>query len=234
MGDWLVPSRRRGREILDDPATDAKVVRRSLADVARANALFGGRRAVMRELECVLASAGGAPLTVLDVGTGWGDVPAAARELALRTGVPLRTIGLESSHALALAVVSPELPMVRATALALPFRERSVDVVICSQLLHHFDDEKAAALLREMDRVARRCVIVSDLRRSWLAAAGIWLASWPLFFHPVSRHDGVVSVLRGYTVPELRMLVRSATGRDATTRTRAGFRIASAWSPTEV
>ncbi len=109
-----------------------------------------------------------------------------------------------------------------------------MDVVICSQLLHHFDDEKAAALLREMDRVARRCVIVSDLRRSWLAAAGIWLASWPLFFHPVSRHDGVVSVLRGYTVPELRMLVRSATGRDATTRTRAGFRIASAWSPTEV
>lgn len=48
MGDWLVPSRRRGREILDDPATDAMVVRRSLADVARANALFGGRRAVMR------------------------------------------------------------------------------------------------------------------------------------------------------------------------------------------
>lgn len=234
MGDWLVPSRRRGMEILDDPATDAMVVRRSLADVARANALFGGRRAVMRELECVLANAGGAPLTLLDVGTGWGDVPAAARALAQRTGVELRTMGLESSHAMALAVRSTELPMVRGTALALPFRDRSVDVVICSQLLHHFDDEKASALLKEMDRVARRSVIVSDLRRSWLAAAGIWLASWPLFFHPVSRHDGVVSVLRGYTVPELRMLVRRATGRDAATRTRAGFRIASAWSPTEI
>ncbi|HUF31506.1 MAG TPA: methyltransferase domain-containing protein [Gemmatimonadaceae bacterium] len=234
MGDWLVPSRRRGMEILDDPATDARVVRRSLADVSRANALFGGRRAVMQELEQVLANADDVPLTLLDVGTGWGDVAAAARTLARRAGVTLRTIGLESSQALALAVRTPELPIVRGTALALPFRDRSVDVVICSQLLHHFDDEQASALLKELDRVARRCVIVSDLRRSWLAAAGIWLASWPLFFHPVSRHDGVASVLRGYTVPELRMLVRSATGREATTRSRAGFRIASAWSPTEV
>jgi SAM-dependent methyltransferase len=230
----VTPARRRGAEILDDPATDARVVRRSLADVARANALFGGRRAVCRELATALAASNGAPLTLLDVGTGLGDVPAAARALARARGVPLRTIALEASAALAGIAKSPELPMVRGTALALPFRDRSVDIVICSQLLHHFDDGGAAAVLRELDRVARRCVIVSDLRRSWLAAGGIWLASWPLFFHPVSRHDGVLSVLRGYTVPELRALVQQATGRTATTRTRAGFRIASAWSPTEV
>ena len=44
----LTPSRRRGHEFLDDPAIDAALVVRSLTDVARANALFGGRRAVLR------------------------------------------------------------------------------------------------------------------------------------------------------------------------------------------
>ena len=231
---WLVPERRRGAEILDDPATDARVVRRSLADVARANALFGGRRAVCAELARAFAGSRGERLTLLDVGTGCGDVPAAARRLARRAGVLLRTIALEANATLASGARTPELPMVRGTALALPFRDRAVDIVICSQLLHHFDDDDAARVLREMDRVARRCVIVSDLRRSWIAAGGIWLASWPLRFHPVSRHDGVLSVLRGYTVPELGALVREATGRIPATRARAGFRIASAWTPTEV
>lgn len=230
----LVPRRRRGAEILDDPATEPHVVRRSLADVSRANALFGGRRAVCRELARIFAGAAGTSLTLLDVGTGWGDVPAAARALAAEAGVQLQTFALEASQVLALSVRSPELPMVRGTALELPFRDRSVDIVICSQLLHHFEDGAASTLLRELDRVARKAVVVSDLRRSWLAAAGIWLASWPLRFHPVSRHDGVLSVLRGYTVPELRTLVERATGRRATTRARVGFRVATAWSPTEV
>jgi SAM-dependent methyltransferase len=230
----LIPPRRRGVEILDNPSVDARVVRRSLQDVTRANALFGGRRAVLRELRRMFERANGETCTLLDVGTGSGDVPAAARRLARRAGVRLQTYGLEVSEVLAKSARSPELPMVRGTALALPFRDRSVDIVICSQLLHHFDDGAASRLIRELDRVARRAVVVSDLRRSWLAAAGIWLASWPLRFHPVSRHDGVVSVLRGYTVPELRSLVERATGRRPQTRTSAGFRIASAWSPTEV
>jgi hypothetical protein len=74
-------------------------------------------------------------------------------------------------------------------------------------------------------------VIVSDLRRSWLAAAGIWLASFPLRFHPVSRHDGVVSVLRGFTPEELRELVRNATGQSPVTRRRLGYRTTASWAP---
>jgi len=75
-------------------------------------------------------------------------------------------------------------------ARALPLADRSVDIVICSQVLHHFFDGETAQVLRELDRVARLRVIVADLQRSRLAAAGIWLASFLLAFHPVSRHDG--------------------------------------------
>jgi len=87
-------------------------------------------------------------------------------------------------------------------------------------------------VLRELDRVARRRVIVSDLRRSWLAACGFWLVAWPLRFHRVTRHDGFVSVLRGFTAAELSAHVLAATGRRAEVRRHIGFRITASWEKT--
>ena len=99
------------------------------------------------------------------------------------------------------------------------------------KVLHHFGDEEALQVIRELDRVARVRVIISDIRRSWMAAGGIWIASFPLGFHPVSRHDGVVSVMRGYTPGELSELVTAAIGRAPAVRRRIGFRVTASWIP---
>jgi hypothetical protein len=104
---------------------------------------------------------------------------------------------------------------------------------MCSQVLHHFAGEDALTLLREMNRVARMRVIVSDIRRSWIAAAGLWLASFPLRFHAVSRHDGVVSVMRGFTAGELRTTVTEAVGHEPVVRRRRGFRVTTSWTPVD-
>ncbi len=227
---FLVPRRRRGFEYLDAPGVDPAIVRRSLADVTRANALFGGARAAMVEIR--EAMRGGPPITLLDIGTGSGDIPRRVRAVAVDDGVSVRTFALESSPALARAANSPELPVLIGDALSLPLKNASVDIALCSQVLHHFEHDRAVALLREMDRVARHRAIVSDLRRSWIAAAGIWLASFPLGFHPVSRHDGVVSVLRGFRKHELAALVQEATGAAAEAHDRLGFRVTVSWKPT--
>ena len=209
---------------------------RSLADVARANELFGGTRAAIAEIRRALREIRDRgeqnEVTLLDVGTGMGDIPARARALAARVGIEIHTLGVDASETLARAAACRAFPTARADALVLPFADDSVDIVMCSQLLHHFDELRALALLREMNRVARQRVIVSDLRRSWLAATGIWLASFPLHFHPVSRHDGVVSVMRGFTRGELLSMVESAVHARARVRNRAGFRITAAWTPT--
>jgi SAM-dependent methyltransferase len=228
----LTPRRRYGHEYLDDPAVGARVAKQSMGDVARSNALFGGAHAVLAELDDLLRPTDGArPVSLLDVGTGLGDIPARVRTRAAERGVAVCTVGLDTSEALALAAHDAMLPVLRADARRLPIADRAFDVVLCSQVLHHFRREDAIALLRELDRVARRRVIVSDIRRSWLAAAGIWLASWPLRFHPVSRHDGVVSVLRGFTPGELADLVSEAVGVAPRVRRHRGFRVTAAWPP---
>jgi ubiquinone/menaquinone biosynthesis C-methylase UbiE len=228
----LTPPKKRGFEILDDPAVDPQIVTRSLSDVVRSNALFGGLSSAVDELKEAMRRVPRVA-TLLDVGTGLGDIPCRARKVARESGVDLTTIGLDSALELARAS-RPALGItVCADALRLPFADRSVDIVMCSQVLHHFAGTDALRLLREMNRVARVRVVVSDIRRSWLAAAGLWLVSFPLRFHAVSRHDGVVSVMRGFTAAELADTVHQAISRRPVVHRRRGFRVTTSWAPVD-
>lgn len=226
----LTPARREGTEILDGDGLDPEVVQRSMSDVARSNALFGGASALLAELEPTLRELP-SHAALLDIGTGLGDIPERAALRAREYDIELRTFGLDLAHELARASSRKLDGAVCADALRLPFADRSVDVVTCSQVLHHFFGASATALLREMNRVARVRVVISDLRRSYTAAGGLWVASFPLLFHPVSRHDGVVSVMRGFTTGELRRLVGEAVGADVLVSRRFAFRVTTSWAP---
>lgn len=231
MSPLLAGTRRRGVEYLDDPACDPDVRARSLGDVVRANRWLGGTRAAIAELTEPLRALQGRNrrATLLDVGTGLGDIPARLRQTA--TNTPVTTIGLDAAPSLATASRERVDHAVVGDALALPVADDGVDVVLCSQLLHHFEHADAVRLLQELDRVARERVIVCDLRRSAVAAAGLWLASFPMRFHRVSRHDGVVSVMRGFTPGELANLVHEAVGARPSVKRRLGWRVTASWSP---
>jgi SAM-dependent methyltransferase len=226
----LVPARRRGVEILDDPAIDPALRARSIGDVTRSNRLLGGTRAVVAELARLLPTLAESA-TLLDVGTGLADIPRRAREHARARGIGLRTFGIDAAASLAQEARATLDGSICGDALALPVATASVDLVTCSQLLHHFEDDEIPAVLRELDRVARGWIVVSDLRRSWIAAWGFWLVSWPLRFHGVTRHDGFVSVLRGFTVDELARHVLVATGQRADVHRHLGYRVTATWRP---
>lgn len=230
MRQLLTPSRRQGLEILDLPDCPVPLRERSHRDIVRANAVFGGTRALLGAIgDCLHLLPREA--TLLDVGSGTGEATAEAVRYCARRGIALRTFALDRDGALVARAARHAHHAVCASALALPLPDRSIDVVSCAQVAHHFSGEELAVLLRELHRVARHAVIVSDLRRSWAAVAGLWLASFPLGFHPVSRHDGVVSILRGFTVAELERLVYVQCGVRPRVRRRPGFRLTAAWSP---
>jgi ubiquinone/menaquinone biosynthesis C-methylase UbiE len=168
---------------------------------------------------------------LLDVGTGVADIPARAAAWASDAGMTLTTIGLDGAPSLLVSARGSVTYGVCANAFALPFRDHSIDIVMCSQLLHHFDWSDAERVVRELNRVASRGVLISDLRRSWIAAIGFWLVAFALRYHRVVRHDGVVSVLRGFTSSELRRVVTNATGVPPRVRRRLGFRLTARWTP---
>jgi hypothetical protein len=231
-----------GTELLDDPRADPAAVRKELADIARLNALFGGTRAVIEALEPIFkAGTGdggrgkGATWTLLDVGTGLGDIPRAAAAAARRHGVTLRLVGVELNRAAAAAARDGAggLALVLADGGALPLRPRSVDVVIASQVLHHLPRAVAVRWIATFGALARRAVILADLRRSRVAMAAVWLVSYPLGFSGVTRHDAIVSLRRGYTRGELNEMLRAA-GAPPVARYRPGFRVVAAWETSDI
>jgi ubiquinone/menaquinone biosynthesis C-methylase UbiE len=228
LADKLAPARIRGIEYLDDPATPDAVRARAMADVARSNTLFGGGAALMSAVRAVMTALP-ADVTVLDVGTGHAELAARVRSQLVASGRTARVVGLDISESVARASGRVLDGAVAGSAFKLPMRDRSVDLVICSQLLHHFAADDVRTVLTELNRISRHAVVVADLRRSRLAAAGFWIASIALGFHPVTRHDGVVSVMRGFTESELAELVHAATGVTPIMRRGIFWRVSASW-----
>lgn len=221
----------RSTERLDDPATDDRTVVSSLRDIARINRAFGGTAAALARLDEFFALVPrGRAVSLLDVGTGTGDLPRAAAARAAARRLELRLVGIERHRAAAVEARNGGLAAVVAEGRRLPLRERSVDLVLCAKLLHHLPGEAGRTLLREMDRVARIGVVVADIRRSAVAAAGLWLVSFPMGLHPATRHDGVISVFRGFSPEELRRACAGA-GIVASVRRHPGWCLTAAWRP---
>jgi SAM-dependent methyltransferase len=220
-----------GRELLDDPDADPAAVRISLRNVARANRWFGGAAAVRFGLRRLLRDVPrGRPLTLLDLGTGAGDLPRRAVVWARRRGHLLRPLGLELSRPAAALAQAGGVPCAVACAGSPPLREKAVDLVLVSQVAHHLADESAVRLFQACDRLARRAVIVADLRHGPLGPPAFWVGARALGFDAVTVADGMTSLRRGYTPARLRGLLAAAGVRGIVER-RPGYRLVATWQP---
>jgi SAM-dependent methyltransferase len=220
-----------GAELLDDPAADPATVAESLHNIARANRWFGGSAAVRYGLRRILRSVPpGTTLSLLDLGTGLGDLPAIAKRWGSEHGIRILPMGLELNRAAAGLARRTGLPVAVGCAGAPPIGDKCVDVILVSQLAHHLTHESVVHLLRTCDRLARRAVIVADLRRHALAPASFWLGARLLRFDRVTRADGVTSLRRGFKKEELSRLLARA-GVSGRVDQRPGFRLVATWIP---
>jgi ubiquinone/menaquinone biosynthesis C-methylase UbiE len=214
-------------ELLDAPTHDLAALGDNLRDLRALDRYLGGTALTWQALLPMLrALPPGAPATLLDVATGGADGPRILARLARRHGYDLRPFASDRlADVLSLARRhGARFPLIQHDALAIPLDNASVDFVTCSLALHHFDPPAAAALLRELGRVARRGVIVNDLRRGRLAYLGArLLARGP--WHAMARHDGPLSVLRAYTLEEARALVAQAGIANARVQAKPLFRM---------
>jgi SAM-dependent methyltransferase len=216
-----------GAEALDSPSLDPDLARATLRDIALANRLFGGTAAVRFGIRCLLDTVP-SELVIADVGAGAGDVlHTIARDLQ-RSGCRVRGVALDFHAEAARMARDTGHLAAQADAFHVPLASGSADIVVASQLVHHYARAAVAPLLAELHRVARLGVVIADLRRTPVAAWGIGVAARLLGFHPISRADGILSVRRGFTAPELAALCREA-GFPVTVHRRPGFRLVAHW-----
>jgi ubiquinone/menaquinone biosynthesis C-methylase UbiE len=196
-------------ELLDGPL-DEQILHGNLRDLARVNRWLGGSGLSRAAVAPLLA--GLAAPSLLDIGTGAADIPA-----ALAASVSKRQPRL----AITATDVRPEIVAAATTRVAgskLTIRlgdldderDDAFDVVHASLVLHHLEPAEAVSLLRQMRRVARVGVVVNDLQRGRRWLAGAWLVTRLTTRNQYTRHDAPLSVRRAYTADEVVDLARQA------------------------
>jgi SAM-dependent methyltransferase len=227
--------RHRRPEVMDDPALDPAEHARALRGLGRINALSRSSAILWPTIARLARSNPGAPVRVLDLASGGGDVPIA---LARRAAASRLDVRIEGSDASAEAV---RFATKRAEARRSPVRFRVLDalrdpipegfdVLSCSLFLHHLDRPDAARLLQGMAGASARLVLANDLARTRVGYGLAWVGCRLLSRSPVVRHDGPVSVASAFTPAEALALAREAALVGATVARRWPERFLLAWS----
>ena len=204
----LLDTRSPAHEFLDEENLDELELRKNLREMAMLNRLPGGIGDSVRAVERLLGDQSEA--TVLDVGTGSGDF---ARRLRRRRHVEVIASDVRP-EILEIAernlAGTNHVSLLRADARDLPLADGEVDIAHASLLIHHFDPDDAITALAEMRRVSRLGVVINDLRRGLIPFAMSAAAVLVLSRGAYTRHDGVLSARRAYTLSELDTLATRA------------------------
>jgi 2-polyprenyl-3-methyl-5-hydroxy-6-metoxy-1,4-benzoquinol methylase len=196
-------------ELMDDPDCDPAALERTYARFALVNRVVAGWRGVYRSRIRPLLSAS-RETTLVDVGSGGGDVPLALARWARRDGLRLRVVGIDPDPRAAAFTrslpVDPDVTFLRASSADLVADGRRFDLVTSNHVLHHLDDASFDALLADSAALASRA-IHSDIARGRLAYAAYGPASRLVAGGSFVHVDGLRSIRRSWTPVELALRV---------------------------
>ena len=203
-------------ELLDGPLDNQAELIANLRDLRRVNRLVGAPAMSWRAIDAL--ANGTAQLSILDVGTGAADLPAAWLARAREDGRTLRVTAVDVRREVvdAARALDPVLDQTPGLALGvadgrrLPYADAAFDVGHISMVVHHLEPDEAIPALRELRRVSRSGVVVNDLARGLLNWLGALVLTRTIARAGLTRHDGPLSVRRAYTAREMTALIERA------------------------
>jgi SAM-dependent methyltransferase len=201
-------------EVLDN-SVESRELAIILADLARFNGAMLGRWLIVRWLNHALRrSPPQQPLTILDIGCGYGDLLRAVRHWAQSHDRVIKLIGIDlNPQVIAIARANTDAADGIEYYAADIFDYQPphpIDIVTTSLVTHHLSDAMIVRLLRWLEATAHKGWLICDLQRSIVPFYFIALAGRLLHLHPVVTYDGRVSVARSLTRKEWRQAMLAA------------------------
>lgn len=203
------------RELMDRPETPPQDYAQALADLARVNVVTLTHRPVLRWLDAATRNLPpGATISVLDVASGQGDLLRAIHRWAVDRGFLPVLSGIDLNPASAIqaeAVTSSDIPIAWRTGDVFADRpDPTPDFIVTSQFTHHLADAQVVALLRWLERHARRGWFIADLQRHVVPYYGFRLLCRAMGWHRIVRIDGTISIASSFRRAEWQALLDQA------------------------
>jgi SAM-dependent methyltransferase len=205
-------------ELMDSDDTDFETFCACLVDLSKVNYLTLAYRPTLRFFE-ELARTGRLPtdrtITIVDVGSGFGDMLRKIDHWAVQYGYKLDLIGVDQnpwSARAAREVTAPGRPIRFVVGNIFGYQPPyPVDIVISSLLAHHLED---AALVRFISWMEANTAIgwfVNDVHRKAVPYHLFRVFSRALRFHKFVQHDGPISIARAFNRNDWRRLLAAAS-----------------------
>jgi ubiquinone/menaquinone biosynthesis C-methylase UbiE len=216
-------------ELLDAGSGTSAEIATALTDLRHINQWFGGIAATQLLVEQVARQFGVSFLSLLEVAAGGGFVPLAVSNNLHFMGIELRVTLLDRDFSHLKNGSTNGTAAVAGDAVALPFADESFDLVSCCLFTHHLEPAQVVQFVNEALRVCRVAVIINDVVRDPIHLVLVYL-SLPLYRSHFTRHDAPASVRRGYTIEEMRHMLRQSTAATIEVKRHPLFRMgAIAW-----
>jgi 2-polyprenyl-3-methyl-5-hydroxy-6-metoxy-1,4-benzoquinol methylase len=197
--------------LMDRPQPVTPELVRDLKNLRELNRYFGSYRLIMHFLRRWIQPR--SRMRILDMATGSGDIPRLIVDYARSVGAEVRVEAVDQQSstleiARSLSDNYPEIDFRDGDVLR--YGERTYDVVLCSLALHHFEENAAVQVLKRCRELSTNYVLVADLRRGFLATAGVYLLTALLFREPMTRVDARLSAERAFSSREFHSLAERA------------------------
>ncbi|NUQ73708.1 MAG: methyltransferase domain-containing protein [Polyangiaceae bacterium] len=220
---------RNAPEWLDDPSFPAEQRIEALDRLDRVNRFLGSYdtfTALLMPLIEAAERAGRSPVRVHDLASGHAGFAVLLKQV-LGDRVVVEASDIKAEYL--------DIGRARASSLGVPvdffiedalamdgIRARGVDIVVCTQALHHFPPGMVARMIGEASRAANIGACFIDGERSWVMLSALIPAATFISRSRTLLHDGIVSMRRMYYREELELLGALAPGVPADVRVEVG------------
>lgn len=209
--------RNRIPEWMDQPSIPVPDHHQALTSLAAINRLSRTAGLFLPHILRLAQETGRREFTLLDVACGGADVPIRLAHLAGQQGIRLHLLLADRNETALRFAAAKQAPTAPATFALDAFSSQlpEADILTNSLFLHHLDSAQLSPALSHFSSLARRLLLISDLRRSRLGL-GIALATCNLISRSaLVHHDGPASVRAAFTLAEMRQAAQESFGRQS-------------------
>lgn len=195
-------------EQLDDFSLSGIELNQALDKIASINRLLGGNQVTLSGVITLMRLITVERLVkIVDFGCGNGDMLRALAVYARNRGIRFELTGIDANaaaitHATALSLEFPEIKYICCDFLTSESSE-IYDIILCTLTLHHFSNDQIEGLLKVFRQKAILGIVINDLHRHRLAYYLFKIICVVFNLSELSRHDGLVSILRGFKRKDL-------------------------------
>ncbi len=203
------------KEHMDNFESKGDVISKTLTELNIINQWLGGYKVTISGLNKLLFGKKITELQIADMGCGGGHTLKEIFKWSKKNNYRVKFFGIDANPniievARKTTKELKDIELVTGNVLEQDLNGYSFDIINCTLLIHHFNDEELVLFLKKMSASARIGIVINDLHRNWFAYYSIAILTKLFSRSSMVRNDAPLSVLRAFDRSELYNILSKA------------------------